>query len=207
MADQVNSCAITDDGAKVKCWGSQDNGRLGDGRSSGDNGPVDVMLFFGGGRLQAVGPIGHDRNFSCAVTLGGEIKCWGEDSNEDRLGNGPVIQHGPYPTTLLDTTAPSTPAVEAATSPAGDSTTPGTETSPAVTVNSVSKGDMVRIYSDSTCSTEVGAKRVEGGSVEVTVESLSSSGTYNFYAKAVDTAGNESSCSTSAASYVFDDGN
>jgi alpha-tubulin suppressor-like RCC1 family protein len=82
-AGGAHSCALTvDDG--VKCWGSNELGRLGDGRASGDfsDEPVNVV-----GLSEGVVALAAGGAHSCALTVDDGVKCWG--SNESgRLGDG-----------------------------------------------------------------------------------------------------------------------
>ena len=99
---------------------------------------------------------------------------------------------------ILELTATATPAIAMATS-SGSS---GTDITPNVTVSNLTPGDLVRVYSDSTCNTEAAtAVRVEGTSATITVAEISGTGEHLFYARAVDLAGNASVCSGTPASY------
>ena len=82
-AGSAHTCASSGTGAK--CWGLNEQGQIGDGtfgvylyRPS----PVDVVslseeiLFMSAGK-----------DFSCAVTMQGGVKCWGRNS-EGQLGDG-----------------------------------------------------------------------------------------------------------------------
>ena len=65
---------------------------------------------------------------------------------------------------------------------------------------------IVRLYSDSSCTTVASDEvtHASGASRDVTANALAASGTYNFYAKQTDSAGNESSCSSETISYILD---
>jgi alpha-tubulin suppressor-like RCC1 family protein len=73
-AGQLHTCAVTAKGV-VTCWGSARFGRLGNGSSqqyAASNVPVDVV----GLGAQAVSVVaGGDR--TCALLVGGSVKCWG----------------------------------------------------------------------------------------------------------------------------------
>ena len=102
---------------------------------------------------------------------------------------------------ILDVTAPGTPTIAMASGASG------TDTTPEVTVSNLTSGDLARVYSDNTCGTEAGAAvRAEGGSARITVSEISGAGSYTFYAKAVDLAGNESPCSATPATYEYTPG-
>ena len=88
-------------------------------------------------------------------------------------------------------------------------TTPSNDTTPDITVNFSGNDDgdeTVFLYSDNTCSTLIESMASsDSNSVTITLSTpLTADGTYNYYAKVRDTAGNESVCSTSSVSYEFD---
>jgi alpha-tubulin suppressor-like RCC1 family protein len=74
----------------VKCWGNNDAGQLGDGTKNNSNVPVDVRGLSAAVQGIALGP-----NHSCALLSGGDIECWGSNS-EGQLGNGKGIESA-YP--------------------------------------------------------------------------------------------------------------
>lgn len=67
-------CVVTTTGA-ARCWGSDSRGQLGDGPGGG-SGVVDVSGLGSGVAAVAAGLLDH----SCALTTGGAIKCWGDNS-------------------------------------------------------------------------------------------------------------------------------
>lgn len=75
-----HACARLGTG-RVRCWGSNDEGELGDGTTDDRGKPVDV-----GGLTGAVS-IATDAGRSCAVSNGGKVSCWGLD-----LGSKPRQQ-------------------------------------------------------------------------------------------------------------------
>lgn len=101
----------------------------------------------------------------------------------------------------LDLTAPSAPSGLALQSP---SSSPNTEASPTITVSGVTSGDGIKLFSDSSCTTQVGSGTASSTSINITLSSpLSAEGTYNYYANATDPAGNTSTCSTATVEYIY----
>jgi alpha-tubulin suppressor-like RCC1 family protein len=86
------SCAL--ENGVVKCWGKNDVGQLGNGTTENSLTPLLVTDLQDGVRALDTGSI-----HSCAITLGGGIKCWGfnevgqlgDDSNENRLSPVDVV--------------------------------------------------------------------------------------------------------------------
>ena len=78
---EFHSCALTASGG-VKCWGRNSSGSLGNNSTTSSAIPVDVIGLTTGVTHVAVAGSGY----SCALTSGGGVKCWGynEDGN---LGN------------------------------------------------------------------------------------------------------------------------
>jgi alpha-tubulin suppressor-like RCC1 family protein len=76
-----HTCAITQSGG-VKCWGNNEYGQLGDGTTVQRHLPVDVLGLSSGVKALA---LGHEH--SCALTVTGGVKCWG-DNRAGAIGNG-----------------------------------------------------------------------------------------------------------------------
>ena len=75
-----HNCAIAGGGA-VYCWGSGDNGQLGDGAKMNRWAPVQVAGITGATSIAA--GVVH----TCAIAGGGDVYCWGS-GNYGRLGDG-----------------------------------------------------------------------------------------------------------------------
>ena len=72
-AGGTHTCALSSDGG-LKCWGFNGDGRLGDNSTTQRNAPVDVSTLTSG-----VGAIAGGDSHTCAVTIGGGVKCWGQN--------------------------------------------------------------------------------------------------------------------------------
>ncbi|GIE76932.1 hypothetical protein Aph02nite_28820 [Actinoplanes philippinensis] len=79
-AGSYHTCAIRDD-RSAWCWGSNDDGELGDGTTVGRTRPVRVD---GGGAWASVSP-GYDH--TCGIRTDGTLWCWGGNSS-GQLGTG-----------------------------------------------------------------------------------------------------------------------
>jgi hypothetical protein len=92
--------------------------------------------------------------------------------------------------------APNIPSGITMTSPASS---PGFNDTPIFSIAGVKSGDTIKLFTDASCSTQVGSVVSTGTSASITTSSLAG-GTFNFYATA--TGINASTCSTATASYV-----
>jgi alpha-tubulin suppressor-like RCC1 family protein len=84
-AGNHHTCALTAAGS-AKCWGLADDGQVGDGTNGDADGhrltPVDVV-----GLTSGVAAIAAGYDHACAITTGGDVKCWGYNPT-GQLGDG-----------------------------------------------------------------------------------------------------------------------
>ena len=99
-----HTCAVTTAGAAF-CWGTNNQGQLGDGTNTLRTTPVPVTGLTSGvqaitaGRFKSLFP--GDNSHTCALTVGGAVLCWGRN-NTGQLGDGTTTPRlTPVPVTGL----------------------------------------------------------------------------------------------------------
>jgi alpha-tubulin suppressor-like RCC1 family protein len=99
-----HNCVVFDSG-QVKCWGSNDSGKLGlgnlqtRGNSPGEMG-IDLPYVELGTNARVL-QISNGYNHTCAVLQNGELKCWGRNDS-GQLGLGDTINRGELPGQMAD---------------------------------------------------------------------------------------------------------
>ncbi|MCL2822932.1 MAG: hypothetical protein FWD57_02980 [Polyangiaceae bacterium] len=83
-AGMLHTCG-RDAGGSVKCWGSNEDGQVGDGSTDDRHVPTSV-----GGLASGVKSVAAGLAHSCAITSNGGVSCWGDNGN-GQLGDGTTV--------------------------------------------------------------------------------------------------------------------
>jgi alpha-tubulin suppressor-like RCC1 family protein len=99
-AGPSHTCAIATN-AKAYCWGSNSDGQLGDGTTTDRWSPKLVGGGYSWKQIE-VGGFSAYSGFTCGLTTGGRIYCWGSNSY-GQLGNGGTSYYAtPWPSEVTD---------------------------------------------------------------------------------------------------------
>jgi alpha-tubulin suppressor-like RCC1 family protein len=93
------ACALLVD-RRVRCWGENEDGNLGDGSTTERHRAVLVRLP-GGSPLAGVTQLSAGRDHACAVVRGGQVRCWG-DNGFGNIGDGTSENDRLRPRTVLN---------------------------------------------------------------------------------------------------------
>jgi hypothetical protein len=96
-------------------------------------------------------------------------------------------------------TAPDEPSALSLINPV---TSPGFTATPTIRVSGVKNGDTIKLFSDSSCSTELGSIVATGTTADIT-SSVLPLGSYSLYANSTNASNNASTCSTTSISYEY----
>ena len=97
IADNVNTCAILNDGS-LKCWGYNAHGAVGDGTTNNRNNPVAIDL--GEGKSASAVDVGS--GYVCAILNDGSLKCWGHNGTGELGVDDTTNRNTPTKVTFAD---------------------------------------------------------------------------------------------------------
>ena len=107
-AGRLHTCALTD-GGEVLCWGEGSFGRLGNHSVASKDHPVSTLnLDDSSTPLSGIAQISAGIYHTCALTVDGNLKCWGSGGN-GRLGIGSSPQYRSRADIVVDGDNSSTP--------------------------------------------------------------------------------------------------
>ncbi len=86
---EEHTCARLSTGGAV-CWGSSDDGTLGDGTRTPAPRPVEVVNGAGTNPLTGIRRVTAGGTFTCAELANGTARCWG-DGTSGQIGNGQTV--------------------------------------------------------------------------------------------------------------------
>ncbi len=116
---------------------------------------------------------------------------------KDLAGNVSAVVHV---SAVIDNTPPSVPSGLSLVTP---SSSPGNSATPTIRISGVANGLSVGLFTNSNCSNQVGTASATGATVDISATTLSD-GSYQFYTRATDAAGNASACSSATVTYAYD---
>src|SRR5690606_38421037 len=96
-----HACAVLDDG-RLRCWGANNEGEVGDGTMEQRRLPTPVADVGGSGTLSDVVAVSAGDDRTCALVATGEARCWGAN-HEGQLGDGTTTRRT-TPVVVLDET-------------------------------------------------------------------------------------------------------
>lgn len=105
-AGASHACGVTGDGA-AWCWGDNQSGQLGLGSDFDELEFIPVPTRVNMPSGVAVDQIAAGNGFTCALTTGDDIYCWGDDTY-GQLGDGTEVEEPPFessPVLVVDPTA------------------------------------------------------------------------------------------------------
>ena len=210
-----HSCAVSSD-SRVKCWGRGDQGQLGNNRNDNVGYPVDVV--FEDNPLSNIVELSVGREHTCALSSKNQVQCWGKGangelgSNENINSSTPVIVVADNGSTeplaigtfwqgydcLVDICRLGKIFIAKRSAVINNA---GNGVNLTLSISGLLPGEIVRIYSDTACSTQVGGDATASAS-SVQINDLVAEGHRLYFDVSKD--GSTSSCSRNYFSYFVD---